>query len=238
MTARHTASVLCFALLLVGCGPSPGGILLESSKAKLSPSDVPIAYIQAQVADNTAFAFALYGQLERTPGNLFFSPYSISSVLAMTWGARRATPRPTWRRRCTSRFRPTASIQPSTHWTPRSSAAPPAEVRGSMGGHLSSASRTRSGRSRGFQSCRPLGTPWRKTTAPGCVRRTSCTNPAAAVADINAWVSDETEGQIPSLLDAASIDKSTGLVLTNAVYFNASWANPFNSEGDRGRTVP
>jgi len=43
------------------------------------------------VAGNTAFAFDLYRQLQ-TEGNLFFSPYSISSALAMTYaGARENT---------------------------------------------------------------------------------------------------------------------------------------------------
>src|ERR1700677_240570 len=41
------------------------------------------------VEGNTAFALDLYGRLSETPGNLFFSPYSISTCLAMTFtGAR------------------------------------------------------------------------------------------------------------------------------------------------------
>src|SRR6516162_6003943 len=41
---------------------------------------------------NTAFALDLYSQLKAQPGNLFFSPYSISTCLAMTYaGARGET---------------------------------------------------------------------------------------------------------------------------------------------------
>lgn len=44
------------------------------------------------VANNTSFALALYRQLQAAEGNLFFSPYSISSALAMTYaGAKEAT---------------------------------------------------------------------------------------------------------------------------------------------------
>jgi serpin B len=46
----------------------------------------------AIVESNTGFAADLYGKLAQKPGNLFFSPYSISTALAMTWGgARTAT---------------------------------------------------------------------------------------------------------------------------------------------------
>jgi len=41
---------------------------------------------QAKVAQsNNAFAIELYSQLSRRPGNLFFSPESISTALAMTY---------------------------------------------------------------------------------------------------------------------------------------------------------
>src|ERR1700723_1607982 len=39
--------------------------------------------------DNSAFAFDLYDQLSGTEGNLFFSPYSVSTALAMTYGGAR-----------------------------------------------------------------------------------------------------------------------------------------------------
>src|SRR5262245_20316873 len=43
----------------------------------------------AVVEGNTAFAVDLYGRLAAEPGNLFFSPYSISNALAMTYGGAR-----------------------------------------------------------------------------------------------------------------------------------------------------
>src|SRR6202140_3577027 len=41
------------------------------------------------VGGNNAFAVALYGQLRSQPGNLFFSPESISTALAMTYAGAR-----------------------------------------------------------------------------------------------------------------------------------------------------
>ena len=47
---------------------------------------------KAVVAGNNAFAVALYGQLRNQSGNLFFSPESISTALAMAYaGARGET---------------------------------------------------------------------------------------------------------------------------------------------------
>src|SRR5207237_8983854 len=44
----------------------------------------------AVVDGNTAFAGELYAQLAKDKGNLFFSPYSISNALAMTYAGGRA----------------------------------------------------------------------------------------------------------------------------------------------------
>jgi serine protease inhibitor len=48
--------------------------------------------LQSVVDGNTAFALDFYRQLKDQPGNLFFSPHSISTCLAMTYvGARAQT---------------------------------------------------------------------------------------------------------------------------------------------------
>ena len=45
---------------------------------------------------------------------------------------------------------------------------------------------------------------------------------------INDWVAEETSGKVKDLLPPGIIDRSTRLVLTNAIYFNASWLWPFS----------
>lgn len=44
---------------------------------------------------------------------------------------------------------------------------------------------------------------------------------------INAWVEDQTRQKITDLLPKGSVDSATRLVLTNAVYFKGSWSTPF-----------
>ncbi|XP_031196529.1 serpin B12 [Mastomys coucha] len=48
--------------------------------------------------------------------------------------------------------------------------------------------------------------------------------------EINFWVESQCQGKIKELFDKEAIDKSTVLVLVNAVYFKARWEKEFNSE--------
>jgi len=48
--------------------------------------------------------------------------------------------------------------------------------------------------------------------------------------EINSWVAEQTEDKIEDLLPEGSLDSLTRLVLTNAVYLNASWSKPFPEE--------
>ncbi|XP_057373553.1 leukocyte elastase inhibitor-like [Daphnia carinata] len=50
-------------------------------------------------------------------------------------------------------------------------------------------------------------------------------NPYGSANIINKWVSDKTKGKITNIL--ASLPPDTQLVVANAVYFNANWADPF-----------
>jgi len=53
---------------------------------------------------------------------------------------------------------------------------------------------------------------------------------AAARAEINAWVSEQTKGKIPELLGQGDVDPSTRLMLVNAVYLKAKWLAPFSKQ--------
>jgi serpin B len=54
-------------------------------------------------------------------------------------------------------------------------------------------------------------------------------DPAGAVADLNEWVSQETHGHITALFSPGAITNQTALILANALYFKASWEQPFAS---------
>jgi serpin B len=52
-------------------------------------------------------------------------------------------------------------------------------------------------------------------------------NPAAATQHINKWVADQTHDRIRDLIPERALDKTTRLVLANALYLKAPWANEF-----------
>ncbi|XP_015425997.1 PREDICTED: leukocyte elastase inhibitor-like [Myotis davidii] len=47
---------------------------------------------------------------------------------------------------------------------------------------------------------------------------------------INEWVKGQTEGKIPELLAAGMVDDMTKLVLVNAIYFKGNWQEKFSKE--------
>lgn len=52
-------------------------------------------------------------------------------------------------------------------------------------------------------------------------------NPEGARAKINQWVADRTEQRIEDLLPPRTVDAETRMVIVNALYFLADWAEPF-----------
>ncbi len=51
-------------------------------------------------------------------------------------------------------------------------------------------------------------------------------DPEGAKNTINAWVAGQTQGKITDLI--GSLDRTTRLVITNAIYFKGKWLTPFN----------
>ena len=47
-----------------------------------------------------------------------------------------------------------------------------------------------------------------------------------SVADVNSWISEKTNGMIPKMLD--EISPEVALMLINAIYMDAKWAEPFD----------
>ena len=72
--AHHKTIRFIFVVLVIGasvlCSPAKGGA--EANEMRL-------------VEGNNKFALALYEELRAKEGNLFFSPYSISTALAMAY---------------------------------------------------------------------------------------------------------------------------------------------------------
>jgi serpin B len=61
-------------------------------------------------------------------------------------------------------------------------------------------------------------------------------NASAATQHINEWVADQTHNRIRDLIPGGALDETTRLVLANALYLKAPWANEFSSSATQPET--
>jgi serpin B len=228
--------ILVVAILsLTGCGIGGGtdggraaGIAIASEKERVLP-EVPPGDLSELVEGNTAFAFDLYRFLaEQQEGeNLFYSPYSISLALAMTYaGARGET-----EEQMAHALRFTL---PAERLHPAFNALDLELVHrgeGALGEHEQDFELNIANAIWGQESYEFLAANY----GAGLRVLDFDRGPEESRVIINDWVTQQTEGRIEDLIPQGAIDSLTRLILTNAVYFNADWAYPFKDRVTRDR---
>ena len=194
----------------------------------------PASDVEDLAADNTRFALKLYRELNDGSGNLFFSPYSISTAMAMTWGGARGE---------------TASqMVGALEFTLK-----PDKEGGPLGrerlhaafGELQRSLRAAGGK--GGVEMSIANALWPQNKYPflksyldqikeeygSAGRPLDYRSPEEARGVINRWVEGETRQKIKDLLPEGSIDSMTRMVLTNAIYFKGDWATQFKVKSTR-----
>ncbi len=175
----------------------------------------------AVVEGNTSFAFDLYKHLKDAEGNLFFSPYSISTALAMTYaGARGKTEK---------------QMAGALHFTLDQKRLHPAfacleaqfnAAQGNRDIELNVANALWVQKDYVFLKEFLDLTAKNYGAAPNHVDfKRAC---EAARKEINAWVEQKTKNKIKDLIKRGVLAPLTRLVLTNAVYFKGNWGSQFN----------
>ena len=179
------------------------------------------------VASNTAFALDLYGRLRHGPGNLFFSPYSISACLAMVYaGARGETERQMAQ---VLRF---SQDQPRVHSSFGELKRQLREIGKQKAVELSIANGLWAQAGHSFL---PAFLNVAKIDYQANLSQVDFKTGAEAVRGvINHWVAQQTKDKIQDLLPPGSVTARTRLVLANAIYFKGAWATPF----DKSQTSP
>ena len=202
---------------------------LRSGKSRAAPSAIA-GELAALVDGNSAFAFDLYRSLGAENGNLFYSPYSISLALAMTYaGARGETER---QMADTVHF-----LLPQDRLHPAFNALD-IELASRGGGTVGKGDE-------GFtlnianavwgQKDHEFLVPFLDVLAENYgagVRPVDFKDMDAREESrltINDWVADQTEDRIKDLIPKNAIKEITVLVLTNAIYFKAAWNYPFKT---------
>ena len=227
--------VLVAALMLglISCAQPTYGEVLQSDKQRVTSPDVNEADLATLVDGNSTFAFDLYQELRETDGNLFYSPYSISLALAMTYaGARGETEQ---QMADTLRF-----ILPQNRLHPTfngldielASRGEGAEDKDGEGFRLNIVNAIWGQKDYEFLS--EFLDLLAENYGAGLRILDFISAPEESRVTINNWVSDQTEGRIEDLIPKGLINTLTRLVLTNAIYFNAAWQYPFEEDATYG----
>ncbi|XYI00176.1 serpin family protein [Sorangium sp. So ce1128] len=209
--------------------PGTAGCVVASDKQRISDPAVPAADLKELVGGNTDFALALHQQLAGMPGNLFYSPYSMSSALAMTYaGARGATE--------TEMAGALRFTLPQERLHPGFNALDLALARRGQGAEGKDGEGFRLNVANALWG--QVGSSFAPTFldvlaesyGAGLHVVDFAQAPDEARGIINGWVAERTEDRIKDILPEGAIQPATRLVLTNAVYFNAAWQFPFDEE--------
>jgi serpin B len=213
-----------------GRDPTSGGTPARRDRPAVSgattntPSDV--------LAGRTAFAFDLYQRLRRRPGNLFFSPHSISAALAMTYAGARGR---------------TAREMAETLRLPEEHLRVPAAFH-ALNSDLRSRARDAAQSPADAFSLHTADALWGQTGYPfhqqfltlveqnygATLRQVDFKgHPEASRATINRWAERETGGRIGELLPPGSVHPLIRLFLTDTIYFKVCWKQRFSRRATR-----
>jgi serpin B len=205
------------------------GEVLESDKERITSPDVSKSEQASLVEGNSAFAFELYQAIREEGGNLFYSPYSISLALAMTYaGARGETAE---QMANTLQFLlEQESLHPAFNWLDAELArrGEGAEGKDGEGFRLNIVNAIWGQKDYEFLS--DFLDVLAENYGAGLRILDFITETEKSRLTINEWVYDQTEDRIEDLIPQGAITEWTRLVLTNAIYFNAAWAYPFDED--------
>jgi serine protease inhibitor len=190
------------------------------------------------VQGNTQFALEIYQNLRTWEGNVFFSPYSISTALGMTYAGARGT---TESQMAAALCLPTATETwqklgaPATPVTQEQFALLAGELmkqlnaRGNAGKiQLNVANALWAQKDYAFL---PAFVKLVEAEYDGKLQEMDFVTAAEkSRKKINTWVEKKTKGKIKDLIGPGLLDAMTRLVLTNAIYFKGNWATQFKEE--------
>jgi serine protease inhibitor len=181
--------------------------------------------VESVVDANTAFAVDLYQRLKLDHENLFFSPYSISTALAMTYAGTRGQ---------------TADEMAAALHFDRARGDVHAAF-GKLDKRLNDLQRRnitlQDANSVWCQPGHPFTADFLKLVSKDYDARARAVDfigdPEAARNKINSWVAAKTGGRIADLINPRQLPPNTRMVLCNAIYFKGKWQTQFRSRDTR-----
>jgi serpin B len=190
-------------------------------------AEVPPADRAAVVKGNTQFALELYAKLRQQEGNLFLSPYSISTALAMTYGGARGQTADEMAR--TLHFDlPGEKLHPAFGALLQEVNGPGDKKRGYQ---LTTANALWG--QKGYPFHADFLKLNKDSYGAGLNDVDFIGNTEMARQTINTWVEKQTHDKIKDLLKEGVLTRDTRMVLTNAIYFKGDWFSQFKKDATR-----
>lgn len=178
------------------------------------------------VRANNKFSVELYRQIKGKEGNLFLSPYSISTALAMTYGGARGNTAREMAR--VLHFSDIANPETEVHKLAQGLQGGLADIQKKGDVQLAVAN------SLWPQKNFKIEETFLKLTKSRYGVDVTPVDFAGATEDarktINTWVEQKTNDKIKELLKPGMLDPLTRLVLANAIYFKGKWALEFDKK--------
>ena len=234
-------------LLLLVCSTCP--LWAEAVAMEPAPARKARGIDWPKIArSSNGFAWALYAKLAEKEGNLFFSPSSIHTALAMTYaGARGNTliemaetlrfPREVKASGVGGHPGPAVTIPVDLPWSlqrvHKAYAGLLKELKpGKKAGYQLHVANALWGQ-KGYPWLKPFLATTRENYGAGLREVDFVKQTEAARQTINKWVEKQTEDKIKDLLAKDIVGRDTLLVLTNAIYFKGDWASKFKEKNTK-----
>ena len=204
---------------------------LEARQMLTASSSTPAPLSPAQVAQETAiatsintFAVDLYAVLQQQAGgsgNLLISPISVSACLAMAYAGANGEN--------ATQMAQVLDFSGDADATEQAFGTLLTDLNSSTQGTKNTLSIADAlWGQQGMQILTPFMQTLQADFGSSMQTLDFVNNPSGAAQTINQWVSQQTQGHITQLFSSGDFNKLTRLVLTNAVYFQGSWATAFD----------
>ena len=200
----------------VACNSGEENSFPAKEKANVAPEKV-----QQQAQNNNTFAWELYQKLvTKSPDkNVFYSPYSISTALAMTYaGAKGNTAQ---------------EMQQTLHLLesdPHQAFSGLIDLIQAQSNHYKLNVANALWGQNNYKFLPSFLDATGKNYGAGLHKVDFVSQTEQARQTINSWVAQNTEGKIKDLLGPNAVTDQTRLVLTNTIYFKGDWSSAFDTE--------
>jgi len=215
--------ILVLVVVIIAIG---GAGIYYFKNQEPTPEPAPVANdkgatpagINSVVSANNQFALDLYSRLKNDDGNIFFSPYSISTALAMTYeGARGKTAN---EMQSVFHFPTDGSLRKSSFAAIHNQLnKPDAKYKLNIANALWAQNN--------YKFLNDYLTTLQQYYAGKATNVDFKNSTEEARQTINKWVESKTNNKIKDLFPQGSLNDMTRLVLTNAIYFKGTWIKQF-----------